>query len=39
MQRWKPATDVFDIAFKVLYVDGVEADDGRVEADIGLGDM
>ena len=27
------------VAFEVLDVDGVEADDGRVEADVGFGDV
>jgi len=39
VQRWKSAADVFDVAFEVLHVDGVEADDGRIEANVGLGDV
>lgn len=31
--------DVADVAFEVLDVDGVEADDGGVEADVGFGDV
>ena len=38
MQRRKARADVADVAFEMLDVDGVEADDGRVEADIGFGD-
>lgn len=38
MQRGKPGADVADVAFEMLDVDGVEADDGGVEADVGFGD-
>ena len=31
--------DVADVAFEVLDVDGVEADEGRVEADVGFGEV
>lgn len=31
--------DVAHVAFEVLDVDGVEADDGRVEADVGFGEV
>lgn len=30
--------DVANVALEVLHVDGVEADDGREESDVGLGD-
>ena len=38
MQGRVAATDIADVAFEMLHVDGVEADDGGVEADIGFGD-
>jgi len=34
-----PRPDVADIALEVLDVDGVEADDGRVQTDVGLRDV
>jgi hypothetical protein len=30
--------DVADVGFEMLHVDGVEAGDGRVEADVGFGE-
>ena len=39
MQRWVSGADVADVAFEMLDVDGVEADDGRVETDVGFGDL
>lgn len=33
------AANISDVALEVLDVDGVEADDGRIEADVGLGDL
>ena len=39
VQRRKPRTYITDIAFEMLDVDGVEADDGCVEADVGFGDV
>ncbi len=39
VQRRKPGSDVTDVAFEMLDVDGVEADDGRVEADVCFGDV
>ena len=38
VQRGETGADVAEIAFEVLDVDGVEADDGCVEADVGFGD-
>ena len=38
MQSRKARADVAEVAFEVLDVDRVEADDGRVEADVGFGD-
>lgn len=38
MQRRVPGSDIADVAFEMLDVDGVEADDGCVEADVGFGD-
>ena len=38
MQVRVPAADISDVALEVLNVDGVEADDGGVEADVGFGD-
>lgn len=37
MQCWVSRPDVTDIALEVLDIDGVEANDGRVETDICLG--
>ena len=34
-----PRSDVPDVALEVLHIDRVEADDGRVEADVGFGDV
>lgn len=34
MQRRVPGSDITDVAFEVLDVDGIEADDGRIETDI-----
>ena len=31
--------DVADVAFEMLHVHGVEADDGRVETDVCFGDL
>ena len=39
MQRRIPGAYVADVAFEMLDVDGVEADDGCVEADVGFGDV
>ena len=39
VQRRVSAPDVPDVAFEMLHVDGIEADDGRVEADVGFGDV
>lgn len=39
MQPWEPAADIFDVAFEVLHVDCVEPDDGRVQSDVGLGNV
>lgn len=38
MQRRIPGSDIADVAFEMLDVDGVETDDGGVEADICFGD-
>jgi len=37
MQRRIPAPDLPEVALEVLHVDGVEADDGRVQAHVGFG--
>ena len=37
MQIRVPRADVTDVAFEVLDVDGVEADDRREEPDVGFG--
>lgn len=39
VQRRVPRSDVPHVAFEMLHVDGVEADDGRVEPDVGFGDV
>lgn len=39
MQRRVPRPDVPHVAFEMLHVDGVEADDGRVEPDVGFRDV
>jgi len=38
VQMGVPATDIADVTFEMLDVDGVEADDGGVESDVGFGD-
>ena len=38
MQRGVSGADVADVAFEMLHVHGVEADDGCVETDVGFGD-
>ena len=39
MQRRETRADVADVAFEMLHVDGVEADYGCVEPDVGFGDV
>ena len=39
VQRGESGADVSDVTFEVLHVDGVEADDGGVEAHVGFGDV
>lgn len=39
MQCWITRADLPEIALEVLVVDGVEADNGCVEADISFGDV
>ena len=39
MQCRVSGADVADVAFEMLHVDRVEADDGRVETDVGFGDV
>ncbi len=39
MQRRIPGAYIADVAFEMLDVDGVEADDCCVEADVGFGDV
>lgn len=34
-----PRSDVPDVRLEVLHIDGIEADDGRVEAHVGFGDV
>jgi len=38
MQRWIPAPYIPDIAFEVLNIDGIEAYNSCVQANVGLGD-
>ena len=38
VQRRVPGANVPDVALEMLHVHGVEADDGRVQADVGFGD-
>ena len=38
VQRRVSGADVAYVAFEVLYVDDIEADDGGVEADVGFGE-
>ncbi len=39
VQRRIPRPDVSDVALEMLHVDGVEADDGGVQAHVRLGDV
>lgn len=39
VQRRVARADIADVAFEMLDVDGIEADDGRVETDVGFGDL
>lgn len=39
VQRRIAGSDVADVAFEMLHVDGVEADDGGVETDVGLAEV
>ena len=39
MQCGVSGADVADVAFEMLHVHGVEADDGCVETDVGFGDV
>lgn len=39
VQRWVSGPDVAQVALEVLHVHDVEADDGRVQSDVGLRDV
>lgn len=39
MQRRIPRPNIADIALEMLHVDRIKADDGRIQADIGFGDV
>lgn len=39
VQRRVARADIADVALEMLHVDGVETDDGGVQADISFGDM
>lgn len=39
MQLRIPASYIADVAFEMLHVDGIEADDGGEQADVGFGDV
>lgn len=36
MQVWIAASDVPNVALEVLYIHSIEADDGRVQTNVGL---